>query len=290
MTDAFNGIQSLDHPVLAVNSLDSARVVYERLGFTVPPRGSHVEWGTGNLCIMFPDDYLEMRGIIDASRFVMHLDQHLERFGEGLMGVAFRTDDVALSYQQLIGHGIETSEPRRLTRNFEHPDGWTKPSFELCAPAADAIEGLMHVVVLQHLTPELIRKPEYLEHPNAAVGVNSMSGRIDDVQAVAGRMTRLFGDEQVDIDDTGIHVKLATGQRMHLLTAEAYTARFGELPEDRHSVRLEAMELRVADLDRTESALGDTGVKVEHRPDGSLRVGPGETCGVVIDFTEGLPR
>ena len=84
-----NGIALIDHPVIAARDLDAARVQFERLGFTVPPRGSYVEWGTGNLCIMFPDDYLEIRGIIDASRFTMHLDEHLDAYGEGLMGVAF---------------------------------------------------------------------------------------------------------------------------------------------------------------------------------------------------------
>ena len=93
-----NGIELIDHPVIAVTDLDQARAAYERLGFTVPLRGSHIEWGTGNLCIMFADDYLEMRGIIDASRFTMHLDTHLERFGAGLMGVAFGTADVEASY------------------------------------------------------------------------------------------------------------------------------------------------------------------------------------------------
>lgn len=57
----FNGIESLDHPVIAARDLDAARVTFERLGFTVPPRGSHVEWGTGNLCIMFRGDYIEIQ-------------------------------------------------------------------------------------------------------------------------------------------------------------------------------------------------------------------------------------
>ena len=65
----FNGIESLDHPVIAARDLDAARDTYERLGFTIPPLGSHVEWGPGNLCIMFPDDYLEIRGFVDLSRF-----------------------------------------------------------------------------------------------------------------------------------------------------------------------------------------------------------------------------
>ncbi len=81
MPETHNGIESLDHPVIAVNDLSAARDVYEKLGFAVPPRGSHIEWGTGNLCVMFADDYLEMRGIIDPGRLLMHLDEHLEKFG-----------------------------------------------------------------------------------------------------------------------------------------------------------------------------------------------------------------
>ena len=123
-----NGIGLIDHPVIAARDLDAARVQFERLGFTVPPRGSHVEWGTGNLCIMFPDDYLEIRGIIDASRFTMHLDEHLEKHGEGLMGVAFGTSDVKTSYAQANDAGINTGELRSLRRNFEHPEGWTQPA------------------------------------------------------------------------------------------------------------------------------------------------------------------
>ena len=119
----FNNVEAPDHPVIAAGDLDAARVVYERLGFTVPPRGSHIEWGTGNLCIMFPDDYLEILGILDASRFTTNLDTHLDRFGEGLMGVAFRTDDVQTSYREMLNHGMRVSEPRKLTRNFEHPEG-----------------------------------------------------------------------------------------------------------------------------------------------------------------------
>jgi len=110
-----NGIESIDHPVVAVTDLDSARIACERLGFTVPPRGSHIEWGTGNLCIMFPHDYLEMRGIIDASRFTMHLDSHLDSFGEGLMGVAFGTTNVQASRDEAQRHGVDTGELRRLT-------------------------------------------------------------------------------------------------------------------------------------------------------------------------------
>ena len=120
-----NGIESIDHPVIAARDLGAARITYEKLGFTIPPRGSHVEWGTGNLCIVFPADYLELRGIIDASRFTMHLDEHLDAFGEGLMGVAFGTADVQASFEAATANGVATGDPpngltgRRFRRRFQ---------------------------------------------------------------------------------------------------------------------------------------------------------------------------
>ena len=74
-----NGIANIDHPVIASADLDAARAAFERLGFTVPPRGSHIEWGTGNLCIMFPEDYIEVRGGVDATGAADIVATRLER-------------------------------------------------------------------------------------------------------------------------------------------------------------------------------------------------------------------
>ena len=284
----FNGIESLDHPVIATTDLDASRVAYERLGFTVPPRGSHVEWGTGNLCIMFPNDYLEIRGIIDAARFTMNLDEHLDRYGEGLMGVAFRTDDVQNSFEEMVDHGIGVTEPRRLTRNFEHPDGWTQPSFRLCVPEADEIEGLMHVVVLQHLTPELIRRPEFLSHANGCVGVNDMSGCIQSVQRVATKLALLLGDDAVKGSHDGVRLELPTGQQINLLLPHAYRTKYGAhySAQTSRSPRLGAVNLRVEDLGRTRDLLADNGLQYDAVNDHTIRLSPDCTCGVILDFTD----
>ena len=288
----FNGIESLDHPVLAARDLDAARVTWERLGFTIPPRGSHIEWGTGNLCIMFPDDYLEIRGIVDASRFTMNLDKHLDQFGEGLMGVAFRTDDVQTSYREMADHGMRVAEPRRLTRNFEHPEGWTQPSFELCVPEPDDIEGLMHVVVLQHLTPELIRRPDFLSHQNGCVGVNAMAGIIDETERVAAKLALLLGGDSVQTDADGVHLVIPSGQQIELLLPHAYRARFGDVNHtpDSETPRLCAMTLRVEDSGRTQDALAANDLPFDITDDGAIRVAPDYTCGLILVFTEKSAR
>ncbi len=288
----FNGIESLDHPVIAARDLDAARITYERLGFTVPPRGSHIEWGTGNLCIMFQDDYIEIRGIVDASRFTMNLDKHLEQFGEGLMGVAFRTDDVQTSYREMVDRGMRVAELSRLTRNFEHPEGWTQPSFELCVPEPDDIEGLMHVVVLQHLTPELIRRPDFLSHQNGCVGVNAMAGIIDDAERVAAKLALLLGDDSLRTDADGVHLVVPSGQQIELLLPHAYQGRFGDVNDtlDSEMPRLAAMTLRVEDSGRTQDVLAANDLPFDITDDGAIRVAPDYTCGVILDFTEDSAR
>lgn len=283
-----NGIECIDHPVIAAHDLDAARHAFTRLGFTVPPRGSHVEWGTGNLCIMFPDDYLEVRGILDASRFTMHLDEHLERFGEGPMGVAFGTSDVASSRRAARANGVSTGELRRLTRNFEHPEGWTQPSFALYAPAAADIGGLMHVVVIEHLTPDLIRAPGFLQHRNGCTGVNGLAGSIHDIPATASRMRRLLGDAAVVTDAGGVQARLPTGQFLDLCTPDAFVARYGPLPfaDDGHTARLAAVILRVADIAVLASVLDNNGVPYERLAGSRVRVPATRACGTVLEFVD----
>jgi len=273
-TNWHNGIENIDHPVIASADLDATRQQFERLGFTVPPRGSHIEWGTGNLCIMFPDDYIEVRGIIDPEKFTMHLDTHLEEHGEGLMGVAFGTSDVKASYVEAQSHGINTGELRQLRRNFEHPEGWTQPSFELFAPDAEDIEGLMHVVVIQHLTPELIRRSDFLSHANGCLGINELSGTIVDVGSCATKMRRLLGNDAVTENDDGVLLTVPSGQTICL--SEADTA------------GLVSMTLRVADLQIAADLFGQNDIAFEF--DGqNIRISPDDACGAVLVFTETAP-
>jgi 4-hydroxyphenylpyruvate dioxygenase-like putative hemolysin len=266
------GIRNIDHPVIASRDLDATRQQFERLGFTVPPRGSHIEWGTGNLCIMFPNDYLEVRGIIDPDKFTMHLDSHLEKYGEGLMGVAFGTADVKASYEEAQSHGINTGELRSLRRNFEHPEGWTQPSFSLFSPDVDDIEGLMHVVVIQHLTPELIRRPDFLEHANGCIGIAAMSGAISDVGSCAEKMRRLLGDDAIKETDDGVVLTVPSGQVIRLAKGE--------------TTGLESMTMRVADVTATTEFFESNGVSFDRGADGSVVIAPADACGTRLVFSE----
>lgn len=284
----YNGILSIDHPFVAVNSMEGSKKTYEKLGFNIPPRGSHIEWGTGNWCIMFANDYLELRGIIDPEKFTVSLDKTLEKYGEGLAGVAFGTDDAQGNYDEMVKHGITPKPLRALSRNFELKEGWVTPRFSLCFPEEKDITGLLHVVCCQHLTPELIRKPEYLEHPNKTIGVTSLTGRIDDADAVEKAQIKLLGKNAVTRIGNNLRLTLPTGQFIDLLEKNHYDAIYGP---DSKSVEgtdtyLGAIRLHVSDITATKAVLNENQVPFSLIDENIVRTNAENACGVILEFSE----
>jgi hypothetical protein len=200
----------------------------------------------------------------------MHLDSHLDEHGEGLMGVAFGTPDVKASYAEATSHGIDTGELRSLRRNFEHPEGWTQPSFELFSPDPGDIEGLMHVVVIQHLTPELIRRPDFLEHANGCIGISEMSGSVLDAPRCAARMRRLLGADAVTESDDGVVLTVPSGQSIRL--------------DQSDSAGLSALTLRVRDIESVAALFDATDVAFVRDDQGMIVVAPEFACGTTLKF------
>lgn len=266
-----HGISGVDHPVIAVRNMEQARRVYERLGFTVPPRGSHVEWGTGNWCIMFPKDYLELRGIIDPARYTHHLDEFLARH-EGFLGVAFGTGDARVAHDSLAASGLHPGEIRELSRNFELPEGWVQLRFSLCFLVEEDVPGLGLVVLCQHRTPELLRRPEWLSHANGATHVAGVTVAVKSIDEIFPAYWRLFGDAFQAIGPTDAEIRL--GDSTLRFTTKQTTV---------------AIQIGVSDLAITREhfhkncvSFRDAGCK--------LTVAPAETCGIILEFAEGTGR
>ena len=280
-----NGITGIDHPVIAVADMEAARRIYERLGFTVPPRGSHIEWGTGNWCIMFAEDYLELRGIVDPARYTHNLDDFLATRGEGLMGLAFGTIGAQQSHDLMVENGLHPKPVRALTRNFELPDGWVQPRFSLCFPDEAEVPGLMHVVLCEHLTPELIRRPEFLEHANDVKRLRSMTGVMAAPHQAAAALRTFLGADRVRNEADGLVLDCG-GQEIRLVPPADLARLHGGVAFDPipQPPFLAALVLEVGDLDKTRRALEANDVAFVAADAATLRVGPKETCGVIIDF------
>ena len=253
-------MNAFDHALLGVTELEDARDALQRLGFTTCPRGKHIGWGTANYCIMFPDDYLELLGIVDGDQFTNNLDTFLAGHGEGLLGMCFASDDIDALGEKL------GRQPTDLKRLLELPEGTVEPRFRLLHPPADEVPGL-NGFFCQHLSPELMRRPEWLVHANGATGIAAAIIAVQDVTAAAESYRRIFGVESVN--HQGDHANVILGNsELSIIQSDAAEG-------------LVELAIRVADEDATADYLQQTGVSFIRGTDG-LFIAPAEACGAAL--------
>ena len=279
-------ITGIDHPVIAVENMDAAHAAYRRLGFTIAPRGAHLEWGTGNWCMMFPDDYLELRGIVSPEKYTHSLEKVLAEHGEGLMGVAFGTGNAEAVFTQLTERGLHPQPVRKLTRNFELPEGNVQLSFALCFLDAQETGGMMSVVFCQHLTPHLLRQPAWLLHANSVVGVHSLTCIATDLKAAATTHAAIFGAESIDRINDRLSVNVGGQAKVIVMAEQAARERFPRWKSAKGSGpgRIAAATFRAADLDQCRRHFASEGIDCHAGPDDSICVDPSEACGALLEF------
>jgi catechol 2,3-dioxygenase-like lactoylglutathione lyase family enzyme len=280
-------IRGIDHVLVGVRDLEVARATYQRLGFTVSPRGRHIGWGTANYCVMFPGDYIELLGIIDPQQFTNNLNRFLET-REGLLGLAFASDDVVLAERALRRAGIIPGEMRDLKRILEDPDGEVWPRFKLLHMPPEATPGTS-AFICQHLTPELVWKPEWCEHPNGATGLIAMTSVVKDPSALAIPYAELFGfdrvragDGVVEVDCGGVWLRFTTAAMLSSLHPGLDGAPRQPTPW------LAALRVAVEDLGRCAITLERNHTPVHWDGPRLLRVPAQAACGVLMEFTESV--
>ena len=282
------GITGLDHVIVGVRDLEAARTAWQRLGFTVTPRGRHIGWGTGNFCIMFGHDYVELLGIVDADLYTHGLDAFLAR-REGLMGFALATPDADAAYADLTAAGVACEPPRDLARILELPEGEVRPAFKNVYPVKDPAQPDplgASAFACQHLTPDLVRRPEWLRHANAATGIRIVTGSAGSLSAAARTYRALFGEAAV-LADPGTQPSALT---INLGRNALHFGRTEPADGEDDTAGLVGMAVRVADLDAAERALRDGGVTFRrdqgsHGP--SLDIDPAAATGVALTFIAG---
>ena len=264
-------IRGLDHPIVGVRDLERARADWRRLGFTLTPRGRHIGWGTANYCIMFPLDYIEILGIVDAGQYVHGLDAFLAR-REGILGLALATGDADAAHALLADCGLAGEPPRDLARILELPEGEVRPAFRLVHPHDPQAFGLRGFLC-QHLTPELERQPGWLDHANGARRISMVSIASDDPAPLAARYGHLLGAEAVQAGGDGVTVRL-----------DGCTLHFGA-PVDGLVGGL-GLAVEVGDLGRAGDVLRAAEVPFE-QADGRIDIEPALATGVALSLVAG---
>ena len=115
--------RALDHYVLQVHDVDAAGGSFERLGFQVRPRMTHIEFGTSNRVVQFRNTYLELLGGLKTAPSDI-VKEYLPRFecGEGLSHVSLRSCDLEADHRAAVELGLNPGKLTSARREVVMPD------------------------------------------------------------------------------------------------------------------------------------------------------------------------
>jgi len=252
----------LDHLVIDVrDQIDEAMRRFSALGFQLTPRGRHT-LGSVNHLLMFTTDYLELLGFGESGATRLEI----ARFPAGLNGLVFKTTDAEAVYRDAEAAGL----PVLPVQAFSRPvalDGATRDArFRTTRLDPDKIT-IGRVYFCEHLTPELVWRPEWRAHPNGACAITRMVVATADPPRTALLFGDLFGGDSVSERD-GRQVVAAGTAEVELTQPNTVAAEFGEAaakPAGRAEY-MAALGIRVRSLrDATQRLSSVPGVRVEPR-------------------------
>jgi catechol 2,3-dioxygenase-like lactoylglutathione lyase family enzyme len=286
------------HVGLITHDMDTTIARYEQLGFfftplSVPriilePGKPPQPFGAGNRTAIFEENYLEVLAHTDLSlwnattpqqRGPYDLDVPLARY-EGMHVMHFGTDDLASLHQRLTTCGVTCTDIKPFERNVDTPGGpQTMKALTFSFPPPANPEGLVQIA--QHLTPELVLQPRFMQHANGARLVTESIVCASDPERYARKYSLYTG---YDYRRTGGHFEVDFGDRTRVtvVTPEQVTTIVpgGTAPAD---PALVGFTVLVDDLDRVADVL--TRNTVPFKAFGTrLVVAATDACGCAVLF------
>jgi hypothetical protein len=284
--------RGIDHLVLAVRDLESARRTYMRLGFTLTPRAEH-PFGTGNSLVQLQGNFLELLTVVDPAKITAPADGHFSfgafnqaflRRREGFSMLVFESTDAKADLQDFTKAGLDTYAPFHFERKARLPDGRdVTVGFSLAFATDRRIPEAAFFVCQQH-APQYFWKPEYQLHANGAIAVVEAIMVAADPPALADFFAGLQGREAVSVEDGALSVATARGA-VAVLPVEAAAERFPGLPLEGapDSPHFVGYRISVRDLDGLRMRFDAS--DVEYRPMGrAIQLAPDIGYGAFIEF------
>jgi len=190
-------IAGIDHAVVVVDDLDDAAKNWQRLGFTVSPRGTHsAKMGTGNYTIMLSDDYIELLGVLTETEHNAPSRAFLARTGGGIERIAFTTPDAARGADEIRARGYPPLGPTDFERPVTLPDGrLSAAKFATFQWPVDEAPGGVRLFACQHKTRETVWIPALQKHANTAKGIERINIVSPEPEQDAGHLARMIDGE-----------------------------------------------------------------------------------------------
>ncbi|HVF62793.1 MAG TPA: VOC family protein [Casimicrobiaceae bacterium] len=286
-----NDIDSVNHVGMVVRDLTDAAARYEAMGFVLTPFSPHSgAWkpgeavkplGSGNRCVMFANNYLEILANADAAAPSQRLAGYL-RHHEGAHILCFGSQTLEAVDDRLRTAGIKTSGVIPLQRDVDTEDGVRTARFQRVQFAPDdSPEG--YIQAARHLTPEYIYQRRYIVHPNRCSALSNVYFIVDDVLAYAARYER-YTDVRASVDGDVATIRLPLIGALTMLTQRrALDVLPGTLRPPIPGIG--AVAFHCADLASQRRRLREAGIHAEEA-DGRMIVPAELANGVAIVFEE----
>lgn len=253
----------IDHVVIDVRDrIDAAQFAFAGLGFQLTPRGYHTLGSINHLAI-FATNYLELLGFGDGGS---HRPE-LTPFPVGLNGLVFKTLDADAVHAHAQAAGLPILPVQSFSRPVELHGERHDARFRTTRldPAKIAMG---RIYFCQHLTPELVWRPEWQLHPNGTRAIARVVVATASPRRSASLFASLFGPDAVTERD-GKCIVNAGAACVELAPPGVIAAEFGDAaanPAGRGEY-LAGLELSVALLRAAGDRLrGVPGVRIEpHR-------------------------
>ena len=158
---------SLDHLVINTRfDTDAAEALFAQLGFTLTPRGYHT-LGSINHLIVFDGHYLELIGLPADGAAAR---PEIAASPLGADGLVYRTEDPERTFASLEAAGFAATAPQHFSRPVE---SLGDARFVTVRLAPGQLPG-GRVVFCRHLTPELVFRDAWRDHPNGACALAAL--------------------------------------------------------------------------------------------------------------------
>jgi hypothetical protein len=284
-------IDSVNHVGIAVRDMEKACAKYEALGFTLSPLSVHsgsktpgapVEpMATGNRCAIFPQNYIEVLGIVNPGALDWSWGDFIKRF-QGAQIICFGCKDAEVVNARVSGNQIGTSGVITLQRDIGTPAGVRTAIFDCVHfDRAGTPEGLIQAA--RHRFPEYVHQERYLTHRNGATSLGEVILIVEDPDAVARHYEKLTGETAKKEPDR-ITIDLAVVTRLVFMKPVAAAAALpGTLFSPVPSIC--ALGFTVNDIAQTETLLEEAGFTVT-KVGKSIMVPAEEALGAVHYFYE----
>jgi catechol 2,3-dioxygenase-like lactoylglutathione lyase family enzyme len=273
-------VKAIDHLVIRVADLDAGQKLFERLGFTLTPRGFHAGRGSANHTAPLPSgNYFELIYVPPGA------DAPFPERPEGPVALALEPTNSQVVYGELAALGYEVDPPRDLARPVHLPEGTREARFINVGfpPIAPQAIGFF---ACQHLTRDLVWRPEWEQHANGAERVSEIIVAHPSPVDLKATYVGLHGETAVRADRDGLVVTFG-GDKISFLAPQAFEKRFPTIavPSDLSEAGWFAgATLRVRSLDKVASVLAAAGIAATRAPAGSLIVAPSEAANTLLEF------